>query len=200
MYCLLQLCHHKYTDTKTLSKRHVVDLKTFFVITSSHPTLHFTISSLVLLPSPVTLSVLSFSACWPFLLDFFQKILQYFSLRERLFCVAPVQQLGEVSRLVVCAACCHMTLVFAVMHICNILIFFYCFCLFLFFYTFLKSGIDDGGNFLHGRKEIKIDIQRCVQYILLHLIHDDLSSSGSVGWMSEDDDIEVVVSEIHSSH
>ena len=51
---------------------------------------HLAISSLVLLPSPVTLSVLSFSACWPFLLNFFQKILQYFSLRDRLFCVAPV--------------------------------------------------------------------------------------------------------------
>ena len=34
-----------------------------------------------------------------------------------------------------------MTLVFAVMHLYNILEFFYCFCLFL-FYTFLKSGID----------------------------------------------------------
>ena len=51
---------------------------------------HFAISSLVLLPSPVTLSVLSFSACWPFLLNFFQKILKYFSLRDRLFCMAPV--------------------------------------------------------------------------------------------------------------
>ena len=51
---------------------------------------HFAISSLVLLPSPVTLSVLSFSACWPFFLNFFQKILQYFSLRDRLFCMAPV--------------------------------------------------------------------------------------------------------------
>ncbi len=51
---------------------------------------HFAISSLVLLPSPVTLSVLSFSAWWPFLLNFFQKILQYFSLRDRLFCMAPV--------------------------------------------------------------------------------------------------------------
>ena len=51
---------------------------------------HFAISSLVLLPRPVTLSVLSFSACWPFLLNFFQKILQYFSLRDRLFCMAPV--------------------------------------------------------------------------------------------------------------
>ena len=39
---------------------------------------------------PVTLSVLSFSACWPFLLNFFLKILQYFSLRDRLFCMAPV--------------------------------------------------------------------------------------------------------------
>ena len=51
---------------------------------------HFAISTLVLLPSPVTLSVLSFSACWPFLLNFFQKILQYFSWRDRLFCMAPV--------------------------------------------------------------------------------------------------------------
>ena len=51
---------------------------------------HFAITSLVLLTSPVTLSVLSFSACWPFLLNFFQKILQYFSLRDRLFCMAPV--------------------------------------------------------------------------------------------------------------
>ena len=51
---------------------------------------HFATSSLVLLPSPVTLSVLSFSACWSFLLNFFQKILQYFSLRDRLFCMAPV--------------------------------------------------------------------------------------------------------------
>ena len=46
---------------------------------------HFAISSLVLLPSPVTLSVLLFSACWSFLLSFFQKILQYFSLRLGLF-------------------------------------------------------------------------------------------------------------------
>ena len=48
---------------------------------------HFAISFLVLLPSPVTLSVLSFSACWPFLLNFFQEMLQYFSLRDRLFFV-----------------------------------------------------------------------------------------------------------------
>ncbi len=34
---------------------------------------HFAIPSLVLLPSPVTLSVLSFSACWPFLLNFFPR-------------------------------------------------------------------------------------------------------------------------------
>ena len=51
---------------------------------------HFAISSFVLLPSPVTHSVLSFSARWPFLLNFFHKILQYFSLRDRHFCMAPV--------------------------------------------------------------------------------------------------------------
>ena len=51
---------------------------------------HFAISSLVLLPSPVTLSVLSFSVSWSFLLNFFQKIFQYFSLRGRLFSMTPV--------------------------------------------------------------------------------------------------------------
>ena len=39
--------------------------------------------------------------------------------------MAPVQQLGEDSWSVVCAACCHMTLVFAVMHLYNILDFFF---------------------------------------------------------------------------
>ena len=38
--------------------------------------------------------------------------------------MAPVQQLGEDSWSVVCAACCHMTLVFAAMHLYNILEFF----------------------------------------------------------------------------
>ena len=40
--------------------------------------------------------------------------------------MAPVKQLGlgKVSWSVVCAACCHMTLVFAVMHLYNILEFF----------------------------------------------------------------------------
>ena len=46
---------------------------------------HFTISSLVLLPGHVTFSVLSFPTCWSFLLNFFQKILQYFSLRDKTF-------------------------------------------------------------------------------------------------------------------
>ena len=56
--------------------------------------------------------------------------------------MAPVQQLGEVSWSVVCAACCHTTLVFAVMHLYNISMF-YCFCPFLFLYFFFsESGID----------------------------------------------------------
>ncbi|WP_419650335.1 hypothetical protein, partial [Thiolapillus sp.] len=42
-------------------------------------------------------------------------------LRDRLFCMAPIQQLGEVSWYVMCAACCHMALVFAVMHLYEIL-------------------------------------------------------------------------------
>ena len=52
---------------------------------------HFAISCLVLLPSPVTPSVLPFFLpAGPFFWTFFLKILQYFSLRDRLFCMGPV--------------------------------------------------------------------------------------------------------------
>ena len=34
--------------------------------------------------------------------------------------MAPFKQLGELSWLVECTACCHMALVFAVMHLYNI--------------------------------------------------------------------------------
>ena len=34
--------------------------------------------------------------------------------------MVPVKQLGKISWSVVCAACCHMALVFAVMHLYNI--------------------------------------------------------------------------------
>ena len=44
----------------------------------------------ILLPSPVTLSVSSFSACWSILLNLKKKILQCFLLRDMLFCMAPV--------------------------------------------------------------------------------------------------------------
>ena len=44
---------------------------------------HFTISCLVLLPSPVTLSALSFFCLLAHTPELFQKILQYFSLRDR---------------------------------------------------------------------------------------------------------------------
>ena len=94
-----------------------------------------TLLSLVLLPSPVT-----FSAYWPIPKNFFQKILQYFLLGDQLFCMASVQQLGGVSWLVVCAACCHMTLVFAVMHLYNFFIFFLLLLSIpFFFYTLLKN-------------------------------------------------------------
>ena len=59
--------------------------------------------------------------------------------------MAPVLRLGEDSWSVVCAACCHMTLVFAVMHLYNILDLKKNFLLLLsisFFILFLKSGID----------------------------------------------------------
>ena len=68
-------------------------------------------------------------AC-PFSWTFSRKFFQYFSLRDRLFCMAPVQQLGEVSWSVVCA----------VMHLCFFK--FYCFCPFFLNTYFLKSCID----------------------------------------------------------
>ena len=76
---------------------------------------HFAISSLVLLPSPVTLSVYLFLPAGPFFWTFFQKSVQYFSLRDRLFLY------GFCLAVRISAACCHMALVFAVMHLCNIL-------------------------------------------------------------------------------
>ena len=51
--------------------------------------------------------------------------------------MAPVQQLGEVSWSVVCAARCHMTLVFTVMHLYSILEFILL-LLFIPFLYFLK--------------------------------------------------------------
>ena len=45
-----------------------------------------------------------FSANGSFSLTFFQKTLQYFSLRVRPFCMALVEQLGDDGWLVVCAA------------------------------------------------------------------------------------------------
>lgn len=59
---------------------------------------HFTISlSLVLLPTRVALSVLSFfSAYWPILPFFPQKILQHFSLRDRLFGMKKKEKKREV--------------------------------------------------------------------------------------------------------
>ena len=58
-----------------------------------------------------------FPACWPILLHFFpRKFFSIFRQEIGFFCMAPVQQPGEVSWSVVCAACCPMALVFAVMH------------------------------------------------------------------------------------
>ena len=63
------------------------------------------------------------------------EILQLFSLREGCFCVALVEWLGDDSCLVVCAACCHMALVFVFMHF-NSLKKIYILCPFLFFLLF----------------------------------------------------------------
>ena len=89
--------------------------------------LHFTISYFALLPSPVMLS-------WflPFLFllahspDFFFPEKSFFGGCFFFFFGEEIVffYLGAVNWLVVCAACCHMALVFAVMHLYNILIFF----------------------------------------------------------------------------
>ena len=99
-----------------------------------------------LIPLSSLLSCSSAQSCYPFCLIFFcllalsSKLFQenssIFFVEIGFFCMAPVQRLGEDSWSVVCAACCHMTLVFAVMHLYNILEFFYCFCPFLFLYFF----------------------------------------------------------------
>ena len=75
---------------------------------------------------PLALSVLPFFFFFFFFLlllllmvhslDFFKKTLKHFSLRIRLFCMAVVEQLGDDSWQVVCAACCRMALIFAIMH------------------------------------------------------------------------------------
>ena len=52
-------------------------------------------------------------------LSLLQKILQHFFFCfniDRLFCMAVVEQLGDDSW-VICAACCHVALVFVIMHI-----------------------------------------------------------------------------------
>ena len=78
----------------------------------------FPISSLVFF-CLVLLLFLSchFSANGPFSWPFFQKTVKYFSLRVRLFCMALVEQLGDDRWSVVCADCCHMALVFAMMYL-----------------------------------------------------------------------------------
>ena len=52
--------------------------------------------------------------------DFFSRKLKYFSFRVKLFCMALVEQLGDDSWQGVCAACCRMALVFAIMHLYSI--------------------------------------------------------------------------------
>ena len=82
---------------------------------------HSSLSSLVCLPTPVALSVLSFFPLMAHSSDFLQE------LRYSLFSVPLVQQL-EDSWSVVCALCRYKALVFAVTHLCNS---FFSFCLLL---------------------------------------------------------------------
>ena len=103
---------------------------------------HFAISSLVLLPSPVTFSVLSFSACWPFLLNFFHKTVQYFLLRDRLFLYGSC---FAVRRRQLVGGMCSM-LPYDTGICCYAFVWYFIIFLLLlsipFFISFLKSGID----------------------------------------------------------
>ena len=101
-----------------------------------------TISALVLLPTPTALCLvflfcLQAHSCYFF---FPQKILQFFSSRERLFCIALVLQLGDDSWWVDCTACRHLTLVFAIIHF-YISTYFVCFCSFLFYINIKKMWV-----------------------------------------------------------
>ena len=49
-----------------------------------------------------------------------RKLTNVFPLRVKPFCMALVEQLGDNSWWVVCAACCHMVLVFTIMHLYNV--------------------------------------------------------------------------------
>ena len=80
-----------------------------------------------LIPLCYLLSCSSALSCYPFCLivfcllalsfKLFPENSSIFTLRDRLFCMAPVQQLGEVSCSMVWAACRHMTQIFAAMHL-----------------------------------------------------------------------------------
>ena len=74
-----------------------------------------------------------FSANGPFSWLFSRKLSNVF---QKGFCF--VEQLGDDSWLVVCAACCHMALAFAIMHLYNLLFIYIFFKLFLstHFFTF----------------------------------------------------------------
>ena len=83
-----------------------------------------------LLPSPATLFIWSFFCLLVHSSELFPDNPSIFFIKRQAFlygsCLA-----ARRSWSVVCAACCHMALVFAVMHLCNILIFLNCFCPFL---------------------------------------------------------------------
>ena len=56
--------------------------------------------------------------------------------------MAPAKQLGEVIWSVVCVACCHVALIFAIMHLYNILLFFLLLLSISFSYFLKKAHID----------------------------------------------------------
>ena len=88
--------------------------------------------------------LLFFSACWPFLLNFFQKILQYFSLIDRLFlydsCLAARRSklVGSMcSMLPYGTDICFYAFIYFCLFVC------FLFVAFVYsFFTFFRSGID----------------------------------------------------------
>ena len=88
-------------------------------------------------------TMMALAYTWLFLLNFFQKILQYFPLRDKQAFLYGSCSAVRRSKLVdgMCSMLPYDTGICCYAFIWYFNFFFYCFCPFL-FYTFLKSGID----------------------------------------------------------
>ena len=101
--CLISLSSPLPSPRLASQDCHLIPLYYLLSCSSTYPYCSFCLFSFFHLPTA------------PFSWLFFQKIVQHFSLRDGLFGMALVWQLGDDSWLVLCAACCHIVLIFAIM-------------------------------------------------------------------------------------